>query len=343
MDNLSSQRELEDEIRKLRIELKHHERRVKSVESKVNKDVERHATKRPRNEEAFSDANKRLRSAVSVVPKGDSENKTKGNENDDMIPTENIKAEIPEEVDNHKGVLKRTAGWSGKTEGEGESPAQKSRLLRRSTGDKQRDRRLFSSLLQGTLNSFKRSTNQENELKTIQKRKEVELKIEERVASEQQHLLELEKQKLEEERRQCQEKVSKVKEEIQIKEEQLLNLKFARHQQILSGFLKTKANPPVYFYPSKTDEFTERVLGTKKHIEPPKEVPEETPAGEVGTTAGVSTSVEGSGAGTEDVEVEEITRVKEEVGLPIMATEQDEDEMEEGHREVDGERQIRKN
>jgi len=323
MDNLITQRELEEELRKLRIELKHHERRVRSVESKVNKE-DRHAPKRTRSDDEVStDANKRLRSAVSVVNKNDTENKSKGPENEDIT----IKKEVTDEVDDDlKGALKRSAtGWSEKTEGEGESPSQRIRFMRRSSGDKQRDKRLFSPLLQGTLNSFKRSTNLENELKTIQKRKEVELKIEERVASEQQHLLELEKQKLEAEKRLCQEKVSKVKEEIRVKEEQLLNIKFARHQQLLSGFLKTKANPPIYFYPSKTDEFTERVLGTKKRIEPPKDIPEDA-VGETGS--GVGASAEGLGAG-EEVEVEEITREKE-VGLPIMETEQDEDEMEEG-------------
>jgi len=334
MDNLiPTQRELEDELRKLRIELNHHERRVRSVEAKVNKD--RQAPKRTRSDEISTDANKRLRSEVSVVTKNDSENKSKGNED---ISTENIQKEAPDEGDDDlKGALKRTAtGWNEKTEGEGESPSQRLRVLRRSSGDKQRDKRLFSSLLQGTLNSFKRATNLENELKTIQKRKEVELKIEERVATEQQHLLELEKQKLEAEKQVYLEKVSKVKEDIRTKEEQLLNIKFARHQQLLSGFLKTKANPPIYFYPSKTDEFTERVLGTKKRIEPPKEVPEEA-AGEAG--AGAAASAEVLIAAGEDVEVEEITRVKE-VGLPIMATEQDEDELDET---TDREKKIRKN
>jgi len=169
MENIVIQRELEDELRKLRIELKLHERRVKSVESKVNKDVENQGPKRRRDEVSTIDQNKRLRSAVSVVTKGDVDSKSKGNEDDD-VPIENVRKsnDLDEENSNKKAIK-----LENKEKAEGESPAaaiyKGKAAQRRSSGDKNRDRRLFSSL-QGTLNSFKRSINQENELKTIQKK-----------------------------------------------------------------------------------------------------------------------------------------------------------------------------
>jgi len=167
MENIVIQRELEDELRKLRIELKLHERRVKSVESKVNKDVENQGPKRRRDEVSTIDQNKRLRSAVSVVTKGDVDSKSKGNEDDD-VPIENVRKlnDLDEENSNKKAIK-----LENKEKAEGESPAisKAKATQRRSSGDKNRDRRLFSSL-QGTLNSFKRSINQENELKTIQKK-----------------------------------------------------------------------------------------------------------------------------------------------------------------------------
>jgi len=326
MEKLTLQRELEDQLRKLRIELKLHEKKVKSVVERTNKD-ERRATKRQR-EDKTTDSNKRLRSAVSVVTKGDTD-QTKTKAEDDDVPIVNMKKENTEEEDrNHIDEVKSTEGEQQKLV-DGKTDIKSRITTRRNASDKQRDRRLFSSLLQGTLNSFKRSTNDETELKTIQKRKEVEMQIEQRVATEQQQLLELEKQKLQEEKRLCEEKVSKVKEDIKLKETQLSNLKFSQHQQLLSVFLKTNAMPAIYFYPSKTDEFTERVLGTKKPIEPLKDTvttTEEVPTAEEPLDGGGGGDDDGGGGGgDDDVEVQEITREKEAV-LPII-TQQDEEDM----------------
>jgi len=156
------------------------------------------------------------------------------------------------------------------------------------------------------------------------------MQIEERVQTEQQNLLQLEKQKLEEEKNSYLHKVEEVKEQIKKKEEKLLDLKFSRHEQFLSGFLKTKSTPSIYFFPSKIDEFTERVLGTKKPLEVPKDVTD-TDVGVVMGMGDVDAELE-EGVGGEgedgDVEVEEITRVKE-AELPIMAQEE-EDDLEEG-------------
>jgi len=143
------------------------------------------------------------------------------------------------------------------------------------------------------------------------------------------NLLEAERQKFEEEKQRCLEKVAQVKEDIKQKELQLSKLKLAQYQQLLSGFLKTKAMPPIYFYPAKTDEFTERVLSTKKKIEPPKEpVAEETnPIEEVPVTT--TEAEEG-----DDVEVEAFTREREAV-LPVLQHQEEED-MDEGRTEDDG-------
>jgi len=190
-----------------------------------------------------------------------------------------------------------------------------------------RDRRLFSSLLQGTLKAFNRQSEDD---KTLLKRKEVELQIEEKVASEQRNLQEAERQKNEEEKQRCLEKVAQVKEDIKQKELQLSNLKLAQHQHLLSGFLKTKTTPPIYFYPAKTDEFTERVLSTKKKIEQIKENTTNEEPKEPEDPQSVNPPSEG-----DDVEVEAFTRERE-VGLllPVVQPPEEED-MDEGRTEED--------
>jgi len=269
---------------------------------------------------------KRLRSAVSVVTKSEGDgniliNKAGKTEEDD-VPVENVKKEIPED---EEANIEQLAQKDEKDENNNKvdnNAAKPGRPARRGIVNP-RDRRIFSTLLQGTLISFNRQSTDD---KTLMKRKEVELKIEEKVASEQKNLLEAERQKTEEEKQRCLEKVAQVKDEIKQKELQLSKLKLAQHQQLLSGFLKTKATPPIYFYPAKTDEFTERVLSTKKKIEPPKEtvleesiVAEEVPVNQ------------GGGEG-DDVEVEAFTRERE-VGLPVVQQEQE--DMDEG-KEEDG-------
>jgi len=162
---------------------------------------------------------------------------------EDDVPVESVKKENGEDEDNAEQNQKE----ENKTDSSGKE--KKGRSARRGIVNP-RDRRLFSSLLQGTLKAFNRQSEDD---KTILKRKEVELQIEEKVASEQRNLQEAERQKNEEEKQRCLEKVAQVKEDIKQKELQLSNLKLAQHQHLLSGFLKTKTTPPIYFYPAKTD------------------------------------------------------------------------------------------
>jgi len=350
MENLELQRELEEQLRTLRIQLKLHENKVKTFETKATKD-ERKAAKRRREDFGAVDSQKRLRSAVSVVTKSEGDGNMKTKTEEDDVPVENVKKENPEDEEPNQlepGSIpikeelpplnttppqqqqqQQPKSSSGSAGGDGNNnnttpPKSAARAVRRG-GVNPRDRRIFSTLLQGTLISFNRQSTDD---KTLMKRKEVELKIEEKVASEQRNLLEAERQKIEEEKQRCLEKVAQVKEEIKQKELQLSKLKLAQHQQLLSGFLKTKATPPIYFYPGKTDEFTERVLSTKKKIEPPKEtVPEESNLVE-------EVPVNPLGAEGDDVEVEAFTRERE-VGLPVVQPQEEED-MDEGRTEDDG-------
>jgi len=277
--------------------------------------MKKKAAKRRREDLGNIDSQKRLRSAVSVVTKSEGDGNIKIKTEEDDVPVENVKKENPEDEE---------ANLETKEEIKPDHNTKSGRGARRGVAAHPRDRRLFSTLLQGTLNSFKRQTIED---KTLIQRKEVELKIEEKVASEQKNLLEAERQKIEEEKQRCLEKVSQVKEDIKQKELQLSKLKLAQHQQLLSGFLKTKTTPPIYFYPAKTDEFTERVLSTKKKIELPKEtVPEESAVAE-------EVPVNPGGDG-DDVEVEAFTRERE-VGLPVVQ-QQEEEDMDEGRTEDDG-------
>jgi hypothetical protein len=297
---MSVQENLEEQLRKLRSELKYHEKKLKNCETKGTKD-ERKSVKR-RREEPDVISNKRLRSLVEVVSKNETD-PTKQKQEEDDVPTETVKKENADEE--QSSIVNTTEQKEDtKTNDTNSFP----RLQRRGTVNA-RDRRLFSNLLQGTLISFNKSSTDD---KIIQKRKEVEMRIEEKVASEQKSLLEAEQQRREEEKQRCVEKVLQVKEDIKQKESELRNIKFTQYQQLLSGFLKTKATPPIYFYPSKTDEFTERVLSTKKKIEPPKETtaPEEQPP--PNPEEPIPTATEG-----DDVEIEAFTREKE-VPLPMI-------------------------
>jgi len=176
MDNLELQRELDEQLRSLRIQLKLHENKVKSFETKAK---EERKAKRRRDDFGTVDSQKRIKSEVSVPTKSEGDaNNVKKTEEDD-VPVENVKKESTEEEE-YTGNAANAEGALAKEDAKTDNSGTKSGRPRRTVVP--RDRRLFTSLLQGTLISFNRQSTDD---KLLQKRKEVELQIEEKVASEQ--------------------------------------------------------------------------------------------------------------------------------------------------------------
>jgi len=109
MENLELQRELDEQLRSLRIQLKLHENKVKSFETKAK---EERKAKRRRDDFGTVDSQKRIKSEVNVPKKaeGDANNNVKKTEEDD-VPVENVKKESTEEEEytgnaaNAEGVL----------------------------------------------------------------------------------------------------------------------------------------------------------------------------------------------------------------------------------------------
>jgi len=257
----------------LRNELKQHERRLKTLEER---ETNRGSLKRRRSEDLRT-SNKRLRSAVTVV--GRTEHSSDSNTT--QAEANGASSQDTNKTVNDTGQL--TAALPRPDEA-------KQSTLRQSSEDKKRNRRLFGSLLLGTLSSFKKQV--ETEAHTLQQRKEVEKQTEDRVSAEHQRYVEEQQRKLQEEISNYKERVSQVLGKIKAKEEGLIKMKAAVHAGLLSNFLVTKqAQPAIYYFPAKCDEFTEKTLGTNPVPPEPKvSVPVSLGSEIVGDISNVSTA-----------------------------------------------------
>jgi len=183
-----------------------------------------------------TDAHKRLKSAVVVGGTGVAEKK------EEEIP----QTEAPKPI---------TAERNRETEEKREVPQQ-------SSEEKSRNRRLLNNLLMGTLATFRKQV--ENEAQILQKRREVEMQTEEKVSAEHQQFLLEQRKKRQDDINFLQARVERIMKDIQTREDELLKIKSVAHALQLSNFLVTKNGlPPIYYFPVKRDEFTERTLGTK--------------------------------------------------------------------------------
>ncbi|KAJ3340358.1 GET complex subunit get1 [Gonapodya sp. JEL0774] len=165
-------------------------------------------------------------------------------------------------VDGGEGAA---AQAEGERDGEGEvvvqhQPEKRSRLDTNNVEIKQRSKRLFGQLL-GTLNKFKEQSGTKSEAQI--RREEFEARLAEKLAKEKAELAS--KVAVENEERR------KAREEHRKKEDQerrvALNALHRRYKSNMSNFVKTKADPPIYYLPAKlTDPILELLAAQKREL-----------------------------------------------------------------------------
>jgi len=109
---------------------------------------------------------------------------------------------------------------------------------------KSRNRKLFGVLVT-TLNQFKTDIAKKSE--AVQRREELEQKIETKVAQEEHNFFEQQKKVLEEGKEKEFALREEIKKQQQEKELQVLSLKWQYHRDQLSNFYKTEAKPTIYY------------------------------------------------------------------------------------------------
>jgi hypothetical protein len=124
---------------------------------------------------------------------------------------------------------------------------------------KARSKRLFGSLILGTLQKFQQETTQSSDLLT--KRQAIDQKLEEKLKQEKEQLHEQLKQQKEE--RQLQREVIR-KEQEQLEGQRLQSL-WIRQKRQLAGFLKTQTLPSLYYLPVILDDVTRQQLENDRH------------------------------------------------------------------------------
>jgi len=129
---------------------------------------------------------------------------------------------------------------------------------------KKRSRNMFGMLV-GTLKSFKTEINQKSEAE--QRREELEQKVQQKVKEDQETFKEEQRRLLNEQK----EKELALREEIRLQQEQkeleLLNLKWDSHRSLLSAYIKTTAQPSLYWKPAKADQETDSKASEKRNSE----------------------------------------------------------------------------
>jgi len=126
------------------------------------------------------------------------------------------------------------------------SPAsEKPRTSIKSGTDKLRNKKLFGTLLMGTLQSFKSDASKKTQASL--RREELEQKVESKVMQEQEHEAETQKRQLEEEKTKEAALRDEIRKSLLEKEKEFLQLKWDSHKIQLSKFLKTETKPEIYY------------------------------------------------------------------------------------------------
>jgi len=208
-----------------------------SSSSSFNSDNRDIGSKRPRDERSLKndiDTNKKPR--LSSVVATDREEKDK-----------------EREKDRHPKVTSHIV-TSNPVAVAGEKP----RASLKSGPEKLRNKKLFGTLLMGTLQSFKNDVSKKTQ--AALRRQELEQKVENKVMQEQEQEAETQKRQLEEEKA----KETALREEIRKnqleKEKELLRVKWESHKTQLSKFIKTEAKPHLYYkevVPTNNDNIKE--------------------------------------------------------------------------------------
>jgi len=115
---------------------------------------------------------------------------------------------------------------------------------------KKRSKKLFG-LIVGTLKSFKEDISTKS--KAVQRREELEQKVQQKVKEEQESFKEQERRTLQEKKEKEVALREQIRQQQEQKELQLLNLKWDHHRSQLIPWNKTAAQPPIYYRAAKVD------------------------------------------------------------------------------------------
>jgi pinin len=130
--------------------------------------------------------------------------------------------------------------------------------------DQKRSKRLLGNLLVGTLSRTRKDHQAQAQTEQGKKRAEMEAKIAEKEKADRMAVREQRKKEYLE-RREAELKLrNQLAKEQSAKEFELLKLKWDQHRSNLGGFLRTKAQPPIFYRPSKAPEDMETMLEEQK-------------------------------------------------------------------------------
>lgn len=116
---------------------------------------------------------------------------------------------------------------------------------------KKRSKNMFNKVLLGTLKSFKSASDAKSEAE--QRRLELEQKVQQKVKDEQEKSVEEQKRALQEQKDKGLALREEIKQQLEQKELELLNLKWGHHREQLSRFIKTETKPHIYYKPAKVE------------------------------------------------------------------------------------------
>lgn len=132
--------------------------------------------------------------------------------------------------------------------------------------NEERNRRIFSSLLMGNLNKAQKRNKEDRDDVNLKKKEELEAKVREKLTQRTVGMLEKEAEQLAKQRDQ----EKKLREEIMRKEEtkrrELDELIAIEHEELLGNFIRTETEPFVYYLPASHTEKTRKLLQKTKEM-----------------------------------------------------------------------------
>jgi hypothetical protein len=138
---------------------------------------------------------------------------------------------------------------------------------------KQRNKKMLGVIL-GTLNKFQKDMSSKND--ATERREQLEQKVEAKVQEEQDKLREQNERQLKELTQKAEQLNSEIMRRKEEKEFQLLHKQWKSNRLLLSGYIKTKSKPSIYYLPANNNEKTAALLdeARKSYLEPDAPVPE---------------------------------------------------------------------
>ncbi|TVU45507.1 hypothetical protein EJB05_04996, partial [Eragrostis curvula] len=114
-----------------------------------------------------------------------------------------------------------------------------------------RNRRMLGQLLVGTLEKFQQENKKLSNSEAFLRRSETQRKAEQKVREESERLRQKEREQIAEKRKRDMMLRARVAAKAEEKRLELLYIQWTEHHKKLSNFLRTKAEPPIYYMPAK--------------------------------------------------------------------------------------------